>query len=90
VAKNSGNLEASRTLNVHEETIGALHKTLELVCAGLRLGGRIQEIDRHFIQSFIYKSVLVGIEYCEKYCLIICEDARIEGQRNAVWTIAMS
>ena len=48
VAKNSGNLKASRTLDIHEETIGALHKTLELVCAGFLLGGGIQEIDRHF------------------------------------------
>jgi len=48
VAENSGNLETSRALDVHKETIGALYKTLELVHASLGLGGGIQEIDRHF------------------------------------------
>jgi hypothetical protein len=48
VAKNSGNLKASRTLDVHEETIRALYKTLELVGSGLLVGGGVQKIDRHF------------------------------------------
>lgn len=48
MAKNSGNLKASRTLDVHEETIRALYKTLELVSSGLLVGGRVKKIDRHF------------------------------------------
>jgi len=47
MTEDSGNLEASRTLNVHKETIGALYETLELVGLGLSLRGRIQKIDRH-------------------------------------------
>jgi len=50
MTEDSGNLKASRTLDIHEETIGALHKTLELVCAGFLLGGGIQEIDRHVLK----------------------------------------
>jgi hypothetical protein len=47
MAKNSCNLKASRTLDVHEETIRALYKTLELVGSGLLFGGGVQKIDRH-------------------------------------------
>ena len=46
--EHGGNLKATRTLDVHEETIRALHKTLELVSSGLLFGGRVQKIDRHF------------------------------------------
>jgi hypothetical protein len=60
VAENSGNLETSGTLDVHEETIGTLYKTLKLVHTGLSLGGRIQEIDRHIDET--YKSVRRGDE----------------------------
>jgi hypothetical protein len=49
MTENCGNLEASRTLDVHEVTIGTLNETLELVCAGLSLGGGIQEINWHFV-----------------------------------------
>ena len=49
MAKNSGNLKASRTLDVHEETIRALYKTLELVGSGLLFGGGVQKIDRHIL-----------------------------------------
>jgi hypothetical protein len=49
MTEHSGNLEASRTFDVHEVTIGTLNKTLELVCAGLGLGGGIQEINWHFV-----------------------------------------
>mmetsp|Transcript_5012 Transcript_5012/g.11458 ORF Transcript_5012/g.11458 Transcript_5012/m.11458 type:complete len:88 (+) Transcript_5012:184-447(+) len=35
VTEDGRNLKAARTLNVHEETIGALHKTLKLVGSGL-------------------------------------------------------
>lgn len=48
VAENGGDLETSWALDVHEEAIWALDKTLELVCLSLSLRGRIQEIDWHF------------------------------------------
>lgn len=48
VAKYGGDLEASGALDVHEEAIGGLHKSLELVCAGLGLHGGVEQIDRHF------------------------------------------
>ena len=48
VAKYGGDLEASGALDVHEEAIGSLHKSLELVCAGLGLRGGVEQIDRHF------------------------------------------
>ena len=48
VAEDGGDLEASGALDVHEEAIGGLHKSLELVCAGLGLHGGVEQIDRHF------------------------------------------
>lgn len=48
VTEHSCNLEAPRALDVHKETIRALHETLKLVHTGLSLRGRIQEIDGHF------------------------------------------
>jgi hypothetical protein len=51
VAENCGNLEAPWALDVHEEAIGALHKTLKLVGLCLLFGGRIQEIDWHLTKS---------------------------------------
>lgn len=51
MAKDGGNLEASRTFDVHEETIWALYETLELVGAGLLLRGWVQQIYRHLTIS---------------------------------------
>jgi len=48
VAKYGGDLEASGALDVHEEAIGGLHKSLELVRVGLGLRGGVEQIDRHF------------------------------------------
>jgi len=53
MAKYGGDLEASRALDVHEETIGGLHKALELVCVRLDLGGGVEQIDRHFFDRDI-------------------------------------
>jgi len=47
VTEHSCDLKAARALNVHEETIRALYKTLKLVSVGLLLGGRVKKIDRH-------------------------------------------
>ena len=47
MAKNSRNLKASWTLDIHKEAIWALYKTLELVGSGLLFGGGVQKIDRH-------------------------------------------
>jgi hypothetical protein len=53
VTENSGNLKASRALNVHEKRIRALHKSLKLVGSELELRGRIQQISRHFDISLL-------------------------------------
>jgi len=49
VAEHGGDLEAAGALDVHEEGVGRLDETLELVLAGLVLGGRVQQVvrDRH-------------------------------------------
>ena len=49
MAKNSRNLKASWTLDIHKEAIWALYKTLELVGSGLLFGGGVQKIDRHIL-----------------------------------------
>jgi hypothetical protein len=41
MAENSGNLKASRTLDVHEERIGRLYKAFELVGVHLLLRGGV-------------------------------------------------
>mmetsp|Transcript_18642 Transcript_18642/g.25683 ORF Transcript_18642/g.25683 Transcript_18642/m.25683 type:complete len:96 (-) Transcript_18642:196-483(-) len=40
-------LKASRALDIHEKTVRALYKALELVGLGLALGGWVQQIDGH-------------------------------------------
>jgi len=47
MAENCGNLKTSWALNVHEERIGRLNKSLQLVGSGLAFGSWVQEIDRH-------------------------------------------
>lgn len=48
VRENSGNVEASRALNIHEETVGGLNQSLELVL-GLLVGERwVEEVLGHF------------------------------------------
>lgn len=41
MTKNSGNLEASGTLDIHEKGVGRLHKSLQLVCASLNFRSRV-------------------------------------------------
>jgi hypothetical protein len=38
-------LEAARALDVHEEAVGALHQALQLVDAGLMVGGGVEEVE---------------------------------------------
>uniref|UniRef100_A0A1J3K003 Uncharacterized protein n=1 Tax=Noccaea caerulescens TaxID=107243 RepID=A0A1J3K003_NOCCA len=45
MAEHSCYVEASLALDVHEEGVGRLHKTLELVLRLLELSRRIEEID---------------------------------------------
>jgi exonuclease VII large subunit len=47
MAKDSSNLKATRTLDVHKERIRALYKSLQLVSASLMFDSRVQKIDRH-------------------------------------------
>jgi hypothetical protein len=45
MAEHSGYVEASLTLNIHEEGVGRLHETLELMLSLLKLRWRMKEID---------------------------------------------
>ena len=47
VAEDGRDLEAPRTLDVHEEAVGALDEALELVGSGLLGGGGVEEVDGH-------------------------------------------
>jgi hypothetical protein len=49
MAEDGGDLEAARALHIHEEAVGALHQTLQLVLSRLKVRRRIQEVvvDRH-------------------------------------------
>jgi hypothetical protein len=42
--EDSGNLEAARALNVHEETVGSLDETLKLVKLSLIFGRGVEEV----------------------------------------------
>jgi len=45
VREDGGDLEAAGALDVHEERVGLGHDLLELVGAGLSLGGGVEEVD---------------------------------------------
>ena len=45
VGEDGGDGEATRALDVHEERVGVLHKSLELVAASLLLGGGVKKVD---------------------------------------------
>jgi len=45
VREDSRDREATGALDIHEEGVGRLHETLELVLPGLVLGGGVKEID---------------------------------------------
>jgi hypothetical protein len=58
MAEHSGYVEASLTLNIHEEGVGRLHETLELMLSLLKLRWRMKEIDvvlEHLINRSIKK-----------------------------------
>ena len=45
VREDGGDGEATGALDVHEERVGVLHKSLELVRASLLLGGGVKKVD---------------------------------------------
>jgi hypothetical protein len=45
VGEHGGDLEAAGALDVHEERVGLGHNLLELVGAGLGLGGGVEEVN---------------------------------------------
>lgn len=51
VREDGGDSEAARALDVHEERVGVLHKSLELVRASLLLGGGVQKVDSESLSS---------------------------------------
>ncbi len=53
VTENGRDLEASGTLDVHEEAVRALYEALELVRACLEFGRWVQEIDGHLVLLLI-------------------------------------
>jgi hypothetical protein len=60
MAEHSGYVEASLTLNIHEEGVGRLHETLELMLSLLKLRWRMKEIDvvlEHLINRSIKKKL---------------------------------
>ena len=75
MAKNSRNLKASWTLDVHEEAIWALYKTLELVGSGLLFGGGVQKIDRHILLE-LYRGGWKEAELCINSVEINCEGGK--------------
>ena len=54
VREHSSDSKAARALDVHEERVGALNQTLELVAASLLLGRRVDEIDGESLVSVAY------------------------------------
>lgn len=48
VGENGSNVEASRALNIHEETVGGLNQSLELVLGFLVSEGRVEKVLGHF------------------------------------------
>lgn len=51
VREDSGDGEATGALDVHEERVGVLHKSLELVRASLLLGGGVEKVDSESLRS---------------------------------------
>jgi hypothetical protein len=49
VGEDSGNVEASWALNIHEETVRSLDQALELVLVLLVSGRWVKEISWHFL-----------------------------------------
>ena len=43
--RNSRNLEAAGALDVHEERVGFRHNLLELVGAGVNVGGAVEKVN---------------------------------------------
>jgi hypothetical protein len=41
VAKDSGNLKASRAFDIHKKRVGALYQAFQLVCAKFMLGSGV-------------------------------------------------
>lgn len=77
MAKNSRNLKASWTLDIHEEAIWALYKTLELVGSGLLFGGGVQKIDRHILLvGRCIRGVWKEAELCINSVEINCEGGK--------------
>lgn len=48
VGENGGNVEASRALNIHEETVGSLNQSFKLVLGLLVSKGRVEKVLGHF------------------------------------------
>lgn len=48
MGEDGGDVEASRAFNIHEEGVGGLDQSFELVLALLVSEGRVAEILRHF------------------------------------------
>lgn len=50
--EDSGDSEATRALDIHEERVGVLHKSLELVAASLLLGGGVEKVDGESLSEY--------------------------------------
>ena len=61
----SSDSKAARALDVHEERVGVLNQTLELVAASLMLGRRVDEVD---------SESLVSVAYTPLWTIGVCKD----------------
>lgn len=83
--------EATRALDVHEERVGVLNQTLELVAALLLLLRRVYEINRKSLES--QRNVLKQQRHNIPYCITVasmkdselekCTKSQFTGRRSA-------
>ena len=70
--EDGGDREAAGALDIHEERVGVLYQSLELVLARLRLGGRVKEIDSESLQERRNALALAHSSNAEVVCVWLC------------------
>jgi len=78
VREHRGDSEATRALDVHEERVGVLNQTLELVAALLLLLRRVYQINRKSLER--QRDVLKQQRHNVPYCITVAtmEDSELE------------
>lgn len=82
VREHRGDSEATRALDVHEERVGVLNQTLELVAALLLLLRRVYQINRKSLER--QRDVLKQQRHNVPYCITVAtmEDSELESVRK--------